>query len=86
MILAARLMQNANCCILVNAETMKMSSGSAVFEKICAIKVKGRDAKVPVWRPVETERRLPPSPPCPPAPLLSYGHVEGEEVQRRGHR
>jgi len=57
-ILAARLMQNANCCILVNTETQKASSGSAVFEKICSIKVKGKDAKVPVYRPVESERRI----------------------------
>jgi len=57
-ILAARLMQNANCCILVNTETLKASSGSAVFEKICSIKVKGRDSKVAVYRPVESERRI----------------------------
>jgi hypothetical protein len=34
------------------------SSGSAVFEKICSIKVKGRDSKVKVYRPVESERRI----------------------------
>ncbi len=42
------LMQNANCCVLVNEDTYKTSSGSAVFEKICSIKVKGRDDKIKV--------------------------------------
>lgn len=57
-ILAARLMQNANCCVLVNEDTYKTSCGSAVFEKICSIKVKGRDDKIKVYRPVESERRI----------------------------
>jgi hypothetical protein len=57
-ILAARLMQNANCCVLVNEDTYKSSCGSAVFEKICSIKVKGRDDKIKVYRPVESERRI----------------------------
>jgi len=57
-ILAARLMQNANCCVLVNHDTYKTSCGSAVFEKICSIKVKGRDDKIQVYRPVESERRI----------------------------
>ena len=57
-ILAARLMQNANCCVLVNEDTYKTSCGSAVFEKICPIKVKGRDDKIRVYRPVESERRI----------------------------
>ena len=57
-ILAARLMQNANCCVLVNEDTYKTSCGSAVFEKICSIKVKGRDDKIKVFRPVESERRI----------------------------
>jgi hypothetical protein len=42
------LWQNANCCVLVNEDTYKTSSGSAVFEKICSIKVKGRDDKIKV--------------------------------------
>uniref|UniRef100_A0A7S0EZP1 Guanylate cyclase domain-containing protein n=1 Tax=Hanusia phi TaxID=3032 RepID=A0A7S0EZP1_9CRYP len=57
-ILAARLMQNANCCIFVNQDTYRSSCGSAVFEKICSIKVKGRDDKIKVYRPVESERRI----------------------------
>jgi len=43
---------------LVNEDTFKSSCGSAVFEKICSIKVKGRDDKIKVYRPVESERRI----------------------------